>query len=164
MAIKAKQKGNSHERKVAELLSKWSGSKFIRTPMSGAIHNFKDKRVVSDIVAPLSIGKWPFSIECKNTENSWELNTFIEQTAKFWKQWEQCIEDSKREESEPMLVFTKNYRDIFMSVTKETFDKLEISSTNYIIVNSPQYCLVIMKFKEFLDGITLEELLTKMNH
>ena len=159
MAIKSKQKGNSHERKVAELLSKWSGSKFIRTPMSGAIHNFKDKRVVSDIVAPLSIGEWPFSIECKNTENSWEFNTFIEQTAKFWKQWE----DSKREDSEPMLVFTKNYRDIFMSVTKDTFDKLEISCDNYLIVNSPQYCLVVMKFKEFLDLITLEELLTRMS-
>ena len=50
-----KNKGNEFERKVAKMLSEWSGVKFMRTPASGAIHNFKDKRVVSDIVAPLSI-------------------------------------------------------------------------------------------------------------
>ena len=40
--INIKAKGNKHEREVAKLLSEWSGHKFMRTPMSGAIHNFKD--------------------------------------------------------------------------------------------------------------------------
>ena len=67
MAVKnPNNKGNELERKVAKMLSDWAGVKFMRTPSSGAIHNFKDKRVVSDIVAPLSIGNFPFSIECKN--------------------------------------------------------------------------------------------------
>ena len=159
MAINSKQKGNSHERNVAKLLSQWSGSKFMRTPMSGAIHNFQDKRVVSDIVAPLSLGNWPFSIECKNTENSWEFNTLIEQTAVFWKQWQQCVDDANREGSAPMLVFTKNYRDIFMSITKEIYDKLDIHPESYIVVNNTDYELVIMKFKEFLSLVSVEDLL-----
>ena len=157
-----KEKGNSHERKVANILTEWSGSKFMRTPMSGAIHNFKDKRVVSDIVAPLSIENWPFSIECKNTENSWEINTFIEGTAVFWKQCEQCYDDSQRESLIPMLVFTKNYRDIYMAIEMSVFLKTQVSLENYAVVVRKDVELVVVKFTEFLSKITVDELTKRL--
>lgn len=157
-----KEKGNDHERKVAKLLSEWSGQKFMRTPMSGAIHNFKDKRVVSDIVAPLSLGDWPFSIECKKVENSWEFNAFIEGTSQTLKEhWKQCVDDSEREELVPMLVFTKNYRDIYVMITKDTFCQLEIEPVSYINLIYKEQDLVIMKFNELLSLISVDELISK---
>ena len=156
-----KEKGSRLERTVAKLLSEWSGYKFIRTPMSGAIHNFKDKRVVSDITAPLSIGDWPFSIECKNTENNWELNTYIEGTAVFWKQWEQCLADSQREDLKPMLVFSKNYRDIFVAVTEIDFLQMGLDVPNKVVIHALGKHLVVFKFKDFLSSIDLPMLLKK---
>lgn len=157
-----KEKGNNHERKVAKMLSEWSGQKFMRTPMSGAIHNFKDKRVVSDIVAPLSIGNWPFSIECKNVECTWEFNNFIEGTSMTLKEhWNQSVEDSKREGLIPMLIFTKNRRDIYIMITKEVFYQLEIEPENYINVTRSDCDLIIMKLSDFLSLITIDELLSK---
>ena len=157
-----KEKGNDHERKVAKLLSDWSGQKFMRTPMSGAIHNFKDKRVVSDIVAPLSLGNWPFSIECKKVENSWEFSSFIDGTSMTLKDhWKQCCDDAEREDMVPMLVFTKNYRDIFIMITKDTFYQLEIEPESYINLVHKEQDLVIMKFSDLLSSISVEELLSK---
>lgn len=162
MALKnPKEKGNSHERNVANMLTEWSGHKFLRTPSSGAIHNFHDRRVVSDIVAPESLRDFPFSIECKNTEVSWEFNTIIEGTAAMWKQWEQCTTDADREEMIPMLVFTKNYRPIYVAIQQEIFDKLKIEPVSYLRVVG-QENLVIIDFKEFLSLITVEELIKRL--
>ena len=162
MAINSKNKGNTHERNVAKMLSDWAGAKFMRTPMSGAIHNFHDKRVVSDIVAPLSIGEWPFSIECKNTENSWEINTFVEGTAEFWKQWKQCLDDSIREDLCPMLVFTKNYRDIYMAIKIEDFNLLKINIESYIEIHKDDQHLVVFQFKYFLKSTSVEEVIKNL--
>lgn len=157
-----KEKGNNHERKVAKMLSEWAGVKFNRTPMSGALRWGNDRRVVSDIVAPLSIGNWPFSIEAKCVECSWELNTFIEGTSQTLKEhWEQCLLDANREELLPMLVFTKNYRDIFMMITKDVFNQLEIEPESYISVVNKSHDLIIMRFSEFLKLISLDILLSK---
>ena len=158
-----KEKGNNHERKVAKMLSDWSGAKFMRTPMSGAIHNFHDKRVVSDIVPPLSIGEWPFSIECKNTENSWEINNFIEGTAEFWKQWRQCLDDSIRENLRPMLVFTKNYRDVYLAIKREDFESLGISVESYIEIHRNEHHLIIFQFSAFLKSTSVEEVIDKLS-
>ena len=158
----SREKGNNHERRVAKMLSDWSGQKFIRTPMSGAIHNFKDKRVVSDIVAPLSIGDWPFSIEAKCVECSWEFNTLIDGTSQTVKEhWKQCLCDAKREELIPMLVFTKNYRSIFVMITRSCFEQLGIHTVNYISLSSEDNELVILKFDELLGSISCEEILSK---
>lgn len=161
MPINSKQKGSDFERKVAKMLSDWSGEKFMRTPMSGAIHNFKDKRVVSDIVAPLSIGEWPFSIECKKVECSWSFNTFIEGTSQTLKEhWKQCCEDSDRESLVPLLVFNKNYRDVYAMVKQSTFETLGVNIDN-IQLNTQAYQVTIFRFADLLDNITVEELLKK---
>ena len=158
-----REKGKSHERKVAALLSGWAGEKFMRTPGSGNIRHFNDKRVVSDIVAPLSIGKFPFSIECKNVEYPWELNTYIEEKSLFFQHWKQATDDADREGLEPMLLFTKNYRDIFMVVNADTFKKLEeiggkVTYNNVEIHSNLIGEIVVMKFTEFLEQYKLEHI------
>ena len=156
-----KEKGNNFERKIAKKLSDWSGVKFMRTPMSGAIHNFKDKRVVSDIVPPLSIGNFPFSIECKNVNCSWEFSGIIDGTSiTLEKHWDQCVKDAEQESLLPLLIFTKNYRQVYSVLEKEVFDKFNLKMTSWIEVYSERYKkpLVIFDFDEFLSKTSLQNL------
>ena len=162
MGVKnVKEKGNNFERKVAKLLSEWSGVKFMRTPSSGAIHNFKDKRVVSDIVPPLSLGEFPFSIECKCVECSWEFSAIIENTSQNLRDhWSQAVDDANRENLRPMLIFSKNFRDIFIAIRKCDYDIMSLNITNCIFSYSEDRdTLVIFKMKDFFGGISCENLM-----
>lgn len=154
-----KEKGNNFERKVAGLLTKWSGVKFLRTPSSGAIHNFKDRRVVSDIVPPLSFGEFPFSIECKNVNCSWEFSALLEGTSETLKKhWKQCCEDAQREGLRPLLVFTKNFRNIYCVLTEEDYAVLNVEIIPNLTVGCLDSRLVILNFENFLQEITPEKL------
>lgn len=166
MAVKnPKNKGNGFERKVAKMLSEWAGVKFMRTPSSGAIHNFQDKRVVSDIVAPLSIGQFPFSIECKNVECSWEWSTFLEGTSvTINKHWDQCVTDARREGLVPLLVVTKNFRDIYGVMPSAVWELLPYESVRGIpILVLDGVCdepLVVFKFSALLEHIRVEDVVS----
>lgn len=163
MPINSKQKGNTFELKVAKMLSDWSGEKFHRTPMSGALHWANDTRVISDIVPPQSLVDkgWPFSIECKKTETSWEISAFLDGTSPFWKQWQQCWDDAQREQMKALLVFNKNYRDIYTAMTLEVFNSLDIKIEHTIILQCQGWNLIIMKFGDILQSISCEDLLAK---
>ena len=162
----AKAKGNNFERKIAKMLSEWSGYTFMRTPSSGAIHNFHDKRVISDIVAPLAIGKFPFSIECKNVECSWEWSTLLEGTSTTLSiHWSQCKNDAQREGLVPLLIVTKNFRDIYSIMRLEDWKKFPdvvINQIPTLIVTWNETCtesVVLFKLKLMLDTLSLDELL-----
>ena len=160
MALKnPKSKGNTFERKVANMLTEWSGVKFMRTPASGAIHNFQDKRVVSDIVPPLSIGKFPFSIECKNVNCSWELSNLLEGTSETLNaHWTQCVTDAEREGLLPMLVFTKNFRKVYTVLRYVDFKRLNIALDKLLRVTTVQVDVVIFDFQEFLSAVSCDQL------
>ena len=166
LAVKnPKNKGNGFERTVAKILSEWAGVKFMRTPSSGAIHNFNDKRVVSDIVAPLSLGNFPFSIECKNVECSWEWSTFLEGTSvTINKHWDQCVTDAEREGLIPLLIVTKNFRSIFGIVEEPTWVGLPYKATKEIstmildkVWKEP---LIIFKLESLLQRVTIQDVLS----
>ena len=162
--INGKNKGTDFERKIAKLLQEWSGYEFHRTPMSGALHWNNDTRVVSDIVPSQELVDkgWPFSIECKKVEAPWEINNFIDGNAITIKEhWNQCTDDAKREHLIPMLIFNKNRRDVYIMITKETFENLNISPDSYINLIQSKQNLIIMKFKDFLSLITVDKLLSK---
>lgn len=165
MPINSKNKGSEFERKVAKLLSEWAGMEFHRTPMSGALHWSNDKRVVSDIVPPQELVDkgWPFSIECKKVEDAqWEFSNFIEGTSMTLKEhWKQCCDDAERESMIPMLVFNKNRRDIFIMVTKEAFYQMDIEPESYINLIHKGQDLVILKFSDFLQLISVDTLISK---
>ena len=158
-----KNKGNAFERCVAKMLTEWAGVKFLRTPSSGAIHNFKDKRVVSDIVAPLSIGNFPFSIECKNVSCSWEFSSFLEDTSvTINKHWNQCLNDAERENLIPLLVFTKNFHRIFGVLQESQFQKLDVKLESiFILSRKDKENLVIFSFSDLLKSISCNELIAK---
>lgn len=165
MSFNSKQKGSDYERKVAKILSDWSGREFHRTPMSGSLRWSNDKRVVSDIVPSQDLVDkgWPFSIECKKVEGSqWEFSNFIEGTSMTLKDhWKQCCDDAKRENMIPMLVFSKNRRDTFIIITRDVFSKLGINPKSYINLVHNDQDLIIMKLSDLLASISVEGLLSK---
>lgn len=161
MSVKSKDKGNRLELNIAKQLTDWAGAKFMRTPCSGAIHNFHDKRVVSDIVAPLSLGAFPFSIEAKNVEYPWEFSMLMEGTSLFWTHWNQCLSDAQRECMVPLLVFKKNRRDIYTAMRTKNFDELGIHPSEVLRLKANGHDLTILKFRDLLESITCEELLQK---
>lgn len=155
-----KNKGNNFERQVAKIFSDWAGVKFMRTPASGAIHNFKDKRVVSDIVPPLSIGKFPFSIECKKVECSWEISSILEGTSQtIENHWFQCLTDADREGLIPLLVFSKNFRGIYGVMKQVDFVATKVKLNKYLEVYQNDMTLVIFNLKDFLTSISCTELI-----
>lgn len=158
--VNGKAKGNRFELTVAKMLSEWSGEKFHRTPQSGALHWDNDKRVVSDIVPPQGIG-FPFSIECKSQEVTWDFDTFITGTSPIWKFWSQCCRDAMSEKMEPLLVFTKNYRKIYVMMNRLVYDSLgkSISRVNIQTVNGID--VVVLDFKDFLDNVSVNEILNR---
>lgn len=161
-----KAKGSNFERKVAKMLSEWSEFEFHRTPMSGALHWANDKRIVSDIVPPQELVDkgWPFSIECKCCQYDWDFSQILEGTSTFWKHWKQCWDDAQREGMEPLLVFTKNYRDTYITLLFRTYSKFAKSGLhglNVIQIQYEGYKLILLKFQAFLEHITLQEVLSK---
>lgn len=158
-----KVKGNGFERQVAKLLSDWAGVKFMRTPASGAIHNFKDKRVVSDIVPPLSVGNFPFSIECKKVECSWELSVLLGGTSQtIQKHWKQCVDDANQENLAPLLIFSKNFRDIYGVMRRVDWVTAKVDVTPRLELEvGDGFPLVIFRLKDFLSAISCIELVNR---
>lgn len=156
-----KAKGNGFERQVAKMFSDWAGVKFMRTPASGAIHNFKDKRVVSDIVPPLSIGNFPFSIECKKVECSWELSAILEGTSQTIKDhWQQCLNDAAREGLIPLLVFSKNFRGVYAVMRQVDLADTKVDLYRQLVVYlGDAFPLVIFSLKDFLSAVSCSDLI-----
>lgn len=158
--INSKAKGSTFERKLAKMLSDWSGMEFHRTPMSGALHWSNDKRVVSDIVPPQELTTWPLSIECKKVEYDWDFSTIMSGTSTFWKHWQQAEIDAEREGLRPLLVFSKNRREIYSAMRTEDHIKLfndQPSSAIHIEKGSKRLSIIL--FKEFLEHTTLDKVL-----
>lgn len=158
-----KQKGSVFERKVAKALTDWSGYEFHRTPMSGALHWENDARVVSDIVPPESLSGWPFSIECKNVECSWDIDSFIRGTATtISSHWVQASNDADAEGLVPLLVFTKNYHDSYVMMRSDTYDVLSRYGTlvsGWARVRLGDSSYLITSMSGFLESYTCEQVI-----
>ena len=108
MTINSKKKGDRFERDVAKQLNKKFNTNVRRTPMSGAMDNFK-----GDIIDinPDSI-LFDYHWECKNQE---KLN--------IWKALEQARNDKPMGKT-PVVVFTKNFENDYACLEFEDFMNL----------------------------------------
>lgn len=162
--INSKNKGSSFERKIAALLTAWSGMEFHRTPGSGSLHWKDDNNVTGDIVAPFNIN-FPISIECKKHEVDWEIDKLLIGTSSIWKFWRQACEDSLRHEAkEPFLIFSKNRREIYLMMHYSFFKELcskqpKLKENPYIIISTENKSTVVTNFKLFLDVVSLNDII-----
>ena len=160
MPINSKQKGSDFERKVAKMLTEWSGYEFRRTPMSGALHWENDARVLSDIVPPLNLG-FPFSIECKKREDSWDFDFILKGTSSIWEFWKQCLRDAQSEDLEPLLVLSKNRRETYAMMRKDTADILLMDKAiRYLDIGYTKSCMTtLVNFSDLLNCCSLQDFL-----
>lgn len=100
-------KGKRYERKIAGILSEWSGIELVRTP-DGAPED-----LYADIWPKHTTVHFPLAVECKHVEG-WSFDQIIQGTGAFYTWLEQAEVQAHNAKSEllnwysPFLVFTKN--------------------------------------------------------
>ena len=105
-------KGVSFERQMVKRFNEWwPAGDFRRSPKSGGWEknrNVQEVVAAGDLYTPRRM--FPFSIECKKQEGSWDLGRLLVDSTKGpiegW--WQQCVRDAELMDKEPMLVFTRN--------------------------------------------------------
>lgn len=103
----SKRRGKRGERLVIELLTKWWGAKFHRTPRSGGLRWGSQVAGVGGDIA-CEDPEFPFSTEVKNRER-FEIEEFLNGKGKMWEWWSQCVGDAERLQKFPLMFVTKNY-------------------------------------------------------
>lgn len=151
MGKKSRNKGSGYERKIAKILGNWwadDSELFRRTPMSGG---WAKEKITGDITPVKEEGEnFPFSVECKKQEG-WEFHQFWSKKSKFWSWWEQCTDDAKRSNKQPLLIFSRNRISDFMAV-RNIFD---IWKMPHFFLKFPD------EFGEYIYVFKLEEFIEK---
>lgn len=119
--VNGKEKGNVFERKIAKIMTEWTGIKFERVPASGGLHWKKDNRVYGDIVC--NDPEFPLVIECKNRQ-AWSMDALITGSAEVKKWWQQVKGDAEATGKKPVVIFTRNQRPVYVMVYQRQFDNL----------------------------------------
>src|SRR5699024_8810932 len=117
-------KGKAYERLVAKRLGEWWEEPFRSTPGSGALHWEKDSRVSGDIVPPVD-SDFPFTVECKKREG-WYFDAIINETGEIPDWWQQSVDDAKRVDREPILIFSKNRAPSYVMLRWGLFENLHL--------------------------------------
>lgn len=121
MGAKSRNKGNAFERKVAKILSDWSGLELRRTPLSGGWSS--DSRVSGDLVA-IDHPEFYMHVECKKQEAfSWEAT--LQGHGIFYDWWEQAA-NACPETKFPVVIFQKNRGDIWIAFRPSDFEYVSV--------------------------------------
>lgn len=166
--INSKNKGNTMERKVAKMLSEWSGYQFNRTPASGGLHWKDDNSVTGDIVPPPEL-QFPLSIEVKKQEVPWDFDFILTGTSSLWEFYKQSARDAHRttdngQYKQPIVVFSKNRRGTYVMMPVEVFYKLpQLEGERHLVIRYSDRCqAVVMDFEKMLSLVSLQEILDQI--
>ena len=146
--VNGKKKGSDFERRIAKILSESLGFEFHRTPCSGGLHWQKDNRVAGDIIPPPGVN-FPFCIELKKHETSWEFPLFFSDKSFFYKFWEQAEKESEMSGLEPVVIFSKNRREEYAVCRKGTAEKLGLLKDSLVIREN----LALVPLARFLESL-----------
>lgn len=139
MAVNGKQKGNSFERHIANLLSESfeavTGVEkgFRRNPDSGSffggtnIHRTEiydtDYALYGDLICPRN---FKFSIECKHYKTAPLLNAMLKRKVSQWDKWlKQAVQDAEVSEKKPMMIVKYNNTETMCFLDEELFGAIE---------------------------------------
>ncbi len=107
MGVNSRSKGTRNERRAAELVTKWTGHKFAKTPASGGLH-WKKSFVQGDIVCTVEGHYCPFCFEIKahkEIDFSHLLNPKIKEgRVKILEFWNQARRDATLAKKIPLLL------------------------------------------------------------
>lgn len=128
--VQSKQKGNTFERKISNILSErfqeYTGKEksFIRNIDSGSYYGASNQSRIDthseelhkfgDILAPDAF-KW--SIECKAYKTAPSVDSILKQKYALFDEWiEQAEQDAINDHKEPLLVIKFNHTEIFVMI------------------------------------------------
>lgn len=166
------EKGKRYERKIAKLLSEWSGIELVRTPDGAPEDLYAD-------IWPKNVTEYfPLAVECKHVEG-WSFDQIMQDVGGFYSwlrqaesQANNAIEELKRWH-EPALVFTKNRFPDMLAIGKTCLDRFGYYEPMHprIVIRvpaAPQLVLgmwiesnkhyVIVPLEEFLSAYTYDGL------
>lgn len=131
-------KGSSYERKIAGILSKWTGEKVHRTPASGGAGNRwgADSRMNGDIVFPVNSDN-SFVYELKKREED-HLKSLFLGNGKVKDYWRQVVNDSRRMKEHgmsPCLIFSKNRDKDYVIVPYVAHIFKQLQAANHPVAN-----------------------------
>lgn len=104
--MNSKAKGNRGELVAAKFMSKWVGTKFARTPGSGALRWINAAMVCGDLTLEDQTHTFPYTVEIKSYKSA-DL-TLSRVNSKVFTFWKQAEEDAKRAGKIPMLLVRTN--------------------------------------------------------
>lgn len=133
----SREKGNRFERQIAKDFSNWCGFPCKRTPMSGGWSKTGDVTPRD----PEQMVDFIFNPELKHVEN-WTFSagffgSGISKQIKRW--WDQCVKDSKETGRIPLLIFTKNYDNIYCMTRAGFFHKVGLHKVTKRVLVVPRY-------------------------
>lgn len=157
--INSRNKGNRNERKAAELIKKWTGKEFARTPSSGGLQ-WKSTNSKGDIVCTTEGHYFPFCIEVKAHKeiNFAELLIAQKKGVKVIEFWEQCLGDSIKAKKAPLLLmrYDRLPTDLFfLVITPRIYNLIPQQDLKNIkikfIVKTNKHHLLIIPSTEFFN-------------
>lgn len=131
----ARRKGGRYERKICNLLTDLSKTKFRRAPRSGALireGKINGLYISGDLVAEQN---FKFSIECKNRQKI-NLESILKSpsTSEFAMAWHQCIYDAKISSKLP-LMFINLKRHDFICLDNDGMKLIDTSGFPVMYIN-----------------------------
>lgn len=149
MPAKSKSKGNTNERKIAKILSRWCGDEFLRIPNSGALRWKGKAWVYGDLLPPPDFPLCVF--EAKHYRDV-DLDKILrvgvaEDNVLGW--WQQVCLDSQRCTNEtgwdpmPVLVFKANHRPFRICLLRSFCSLLpELPMLQVTGTELPDFCII----------------------
>ena len=160
--VNSRSKGNRGEYAVRDILSKWWGVPFRRTPSSGAYGTIHQQgSLVGDVVC--DDPAFPFVVEVKNQE-SWSMEHFLTaDKSKVWKWWAQAVDQAMASDKIPLLVFTRNRQPLFCAFPSM---EMPVPLNCLVLTYSKQpvpydAAVAIMLLSELVERTTKEDWLGK---
>lgn len=105
-AINSKQKGNNNERVVCKVLTRWTGTEFVRIPMSGGLRWQNVMNICGDVLSTDPSFDFPYVIETKDLTNI-HITSQLRKNSLIYTIWKQVKRDSLRAERLPILMLRK---------------------------------------------------------
>jgi hypothetical protein len=104
--INQKVKGNKNELVVAKILTRWTGTEFVRVPRSGGLRWQNVMNICGDVLSTDPSFDFPFVIETKDLTNL-HITSKLRKNSFVYTAWEQVTRDSVRSSRFPVLLLRK---------------------------------------------------------
>lgn len=149
--LNSRNKGNSFERKICDLLNtRFSTTDFMRSPGSGAFatsHRLPAHlKFYGDLLTPDSFA---FTIECKKGYNKEGMASLFNGKSEIWKFLDQAVTDAEKAGKYPLLIWQQDRSEILVFFQNTTEIDERLSPTTYPIVRFKQWNLC--KLQDFLQ-------------